>query len=114
MAWTARDSINLCGHLHPGLAGVYNISSGNRGIAQALRRRGRDRDTVFITHELTTSSQDLLIEGTLDAAIDQDPYSEAMRAVDLLLHHHGRILEKPPASVTPISIYLRENLPVIA
>jgi LacI family transcriptional regulator len=98
---------------HPDLAGIYNISGGNQGIAQALKRRGRDRNTVFITHELTTTSQELLIEGTLDAALDQDPYAEAMRAVDLLLRHYGRILEPPPASLTPITIYLRENLPAI-
>lgn len=98
---------------HPGLAGIYNISAGNQGIAQALQWRGRARDTVFITHELTTTSQPLLLDGTLDAAIDQDPYGEALRAVDILLHHHGRVLDKPPSSVRPVTIYLRENVPVL-
>ncbi|MFT3847670.1 MAG: LacI family DNA-binding transcriptional regulator [Propionivibrio sp.] len=93
----------------PEVAGVYNLSAGDAGIAEALRHFGRIGKTVFISHELTPERKALLQDGVIDAIIDQDPESEAMSAVQLLARHFGRSAEETVQTRTPARIYIREN-----
>ena len=75
---------------YPDLRGIYNISAGDEGISAALHALNRARSTVLIGHELNQASRRLLMEGTLDAVIDQNPVAEATRAVQLILRHYHR------------------------
>ena len=94
---------------HPDLVGIYNIGGGNRGVAQALSEAARSRDIVFIGHELTEHTRRFLIDGTMDAAINQDPVAEAGQAIRLLCAAaHDREESAPPVR---IEVFLRENLP---
>ncbi len=96
---------------HPDLAGVYNIGAGNPGIARALRERGRARAVVFLGHELTEGSKPLLLDGTLDAVIDQNPRVEAREALNLLVHAVRRL---PYAGHPPrLHIVFKENMPEV-
>jgi LacI family transcriptional regulator len=112
-----RDDLEL-GHreardllaARPGLAGIYNIGAGNRGIAQALEESGRSREVVFIGHELTEHTRRLLLRGTMDAAIDQNPRAEAREAVDRLLRA-ARGEPDPGPSPIRIQAIFRENIP---
>ena len=52
---------------HPDLAAIYNVGAGNTGIARALKERGRAQSMVFLGHEVTDGTKDLLLDGTLDA-----------------------------------------------
>jgi LacI family transcriptional regulator len=94
---------------HPGIAGVYNVSTGNREIARALARLDPGRHVTFITHELTPERRALLKEGVLDAIIDQNPDLEVATAVGLIARHFGRRDVPPTTGITPLTIYLREN-----
>jgi len=97
---------------YPGLAGLYNIGAGNRGIARALEDAGRAGDVTFICHELTEYTRRLLVAGTVDAVIDQNPRVEARDAVDWLLH---AALRRPAPSLPPIRIQavFKENIPQV-
>ncbi|ACC75800.1 LacI family DNA-binding transcriptional regulator [Paraburkholderia phymatum] len=94
------------------LRGIYNISVGDEGIARALRAIKREHATIVIGHELNASSRQLLIEGCLDAVLDQSPFVQAVRAVEVILGHYNRGTASGLPLQTPISIYLRENLPL--
>jgi LacI family transcriptional regulator len=96
---------------YPDLRGIYNISVGDDGIAHALRGLKREASTVLIGHELTPVSRRLLIEGVMDAVLDQSPFVEAVRAVEAILGHYNRGAPSGLPLQTPISIYLQENLP---
>jgi LacI family transcriptional regulator len=96
---------------YPDLRGIYNLSVGDEGIARALRAVGREEKTVVIGHELNASSRRLLIEGCMDAVLDQSPFVQAVRAVEAIVGHYGRGSASGLPLQTPISIYLRENLP---
>ncbi|HET8728914.1 MAG TPA: LacI family DNA-binding transcriptional regulator, partial [Alphaproteobacteria bacterium] len=48
---------------HPDLAGLYSIGGGSRGVAEALTRKGRAGEIVFIGHELTRHTRRFLIAG---------------------------------------------------
>lgn len=93
----------------PEVAGIYNLSAGDAGIVAALRQYGRAEKTVVITHELTPERRALLLEGVLDAIIDQNPELEAMTAIRLLARHFGRGADDTIVTTTPASVYIREN-----
>ena len=95
---------------HPDLVGIYNIGGGNRGVAQALREAGRAKDIVFIGHDLTEHTRRFLIDGTMDAAINQDVAAEATHAIRLLAAA-ARGHEEPAPPPVRIEVFLRENLP---
>jgi LacI family transcriptional regulator len=61
---------------HPDLVAIYNVGAGNTGVAQALKERGREQLVIFVGHEVTDGTRELLLDGTLDALIDQNPRVE--------------------------------------
>ncbi|WP_322046747.1 LacI family DNA-binding transcriptional regulator [Paraburkholderia sp. J67] len=99
---------------YPKLRGIYNLSVGEEGIARALRATKREQSTVFIGHELTDISRSLLLEGVMDAVLDQSPFVEAVRAVEVILQHYKRGTTSGLPLQTPISIYIQENLPPVS
>ncbi|TAN15816.1 MAG: LacI family DNA-binding transcriptional regulator [Rhizobiaceae bacterium] len=91
------------------LAGIYNIGAGNRGISRALRKSGRASDIVFVGHELTGDNKAFLLDGTMDAIIDQNPRVEAREAINIL---SSSIWGQPIHSHPPrLEVVFRENIP---
>ena len=94
------------------LVAIYNIGGGRQEAARALRDSGRGRDVVLIVHELTDDIRPYVLDGTVDAVIDQD----AKRAIDiatrwLLDHKSGRPTSTYLTSPVRFDVYFRENLP---
>ncbi len=96
---------------HGDLLGIYNIGAGNRGIGHALQERGKTKDTVFIGHEVTNFSRQFLIDGVMDAVINQDVSHEANEALRQLLRHHVNANPLPTLGPPRVEIFVRENLP---
>jgi len=96
---------------HEDLAGIYNIGAGNQGLAQALKERHREGSVIFIGHELTEGTKRLLLDGTMDAVIDQNPRVEAREALNLLEHAaRGLPYESHPPR---LHLILKENIPEV-
>lgn len=95
---------------HPDLAGIYSIGGGVEGIARALEEAGRGQEVVLIGHELTEGTRRLLVAGTIDALIDQNPRVEAREAIDLLVQA-AQGTERPVARQMRVHAIFRENLP---
>lgn len=94
---------------YPDLAGIYNIGAGNLGIGRALKDHGRQQSVVFICHELTEHSKKLLIDGTIDAAIDQNPRVEAREALNMLA---CAVRNEPCDLHLPrLQVIFKENIP---
>ena len=96
---------------HPDLVGIYDIGAGTRGIARALEEAGRGTDIVFIGHELTRYSREFLINGVMDAVIDQVPRKEARMLIDMLERFANGENGEYDSEAAPISVFFRENLP---
>ena len=93
------------------LAGIYNIGAGNQGVARALRERRLEGSVRFIGHELTDGTKRLLLDGTMDAVIDQNPRVEAREALNLLTHFvKGLPYENHPPR---LHLILKENIPEV-
>lgn len=93
------------------IVGIYNIGAGNRGIGHALQERNLSEKTIFIGHEMTNYSRQFLIEGIMDAVINQNVDHEANETLRLLINSH--IDNTPMLELGPpkVEILLRENLP---
>jgi LacI family transcriptional regulator len=96
---------------HPDIIGLYNVGAGTQGVANALTEAGREKQIVFIAHDLTAMTRRLLLQGTLDAAISQNPGHEARAAVRVLLSlaRNEPILSEQES--IRIDILMRDNLP---
>ena len=96
---------------HRNLVAIYSAGAGNRGISAALRAAGRQHDLVYIAHELTPQARRDLLDGTLDAVINQDAGHEVRSALRLALAHLNREAVQDNQERIRIDIYLRDNLP---
>jgi LacI family transcriptional regulator len=96
---------------HPDLVGLYNIGGGAEGVGRALKAVKGAARPVFVAHGLTPDTRALLIDGTLDAVINQHPQTMLLNCVRIFSNlRDGR---GATAGVEPvrIGIVLRENLP---
>ena len=96
---------------HPSLVAIYSGGAGNRGIAAALEASGRARSVVFVAHELTPHARRYLLDGTMDAVLNQDAGHELRSALRLAL---ARLTGEPVMADQErirIDIYLKDNLP---
>jgi LacI family transcriptional regulator len=96
---------------HADLVGIYNIGAGNRGIGEAIAQAPRTPRVLFIGHELTEFSRRFLIQGSMDAVINQDPGHMARSAARILLAQCSNQLMIDDQERIRIDIFLRDNLP---
>lgn len=90
---------------------IYNVGSGNQGIAHALKEARAERSTVFVAHDLTSATKRLLLDGTLDAVIDQNPRVEAREVVKLLASAVRGSSE--PQYLPRVQVIFSENIPAL-
>ncbi|UPK36267.1 LacI family DNA-binding transcriptional regulator [Bradyrhizobium sp. 186] len=101
---------------HADIVGLYNVGAGTQGVAkalsdQALSDAGRDRQVVFVGHDVTALTRRLLLQGVMDAAISQNPGHEARAAVRVLLAlARGEPILSEQEKIR-IDIVMRDNLP---
>ncbi|WGD52134.1 LacI family DNA-binding transcriptional regulator [Bradyrhizobium sp. CB1650] len=96
---------------HSDIVGLYNVGAGTQGVAKALGDAGRDRQVVFVGHDVTVLTRRLLLQGVMDAAISQNPGHEARAAVRVLLAlARGEPILREQEKIR-IDIVMRDNLP---
>ncbi len=94
---------------HNDLSAIYNVGAGNSGIARALKAKDLRRHVLLIGHDATEDTRELLLDGTLDAVIDQNPRVEAREALNAL---EGAITGKYFERHAPrLQVIFRENIP---
>lgn len=96
---------------HPDLIGLYNVGAGTRGIVAALEESGRQKSVVYIAHELTDESRRALIDGTIDAVINQDAGHEVRSAIRVLMSKADRAPLVEAMERIRIEIHVRDNIP---
>lgn len=100
---------------HPETVGIYNVGAGNRGVIAAMRAMILPRQPIFIGHELTAFTYQVLRDGLMTLTIDQSPEFQAQYALEVLMNHfrfEGATLAVPPyTSTVPIVLYGPQNLP---
>ncbi len=96
---------------HPEIAGIYSLGAGNRGLIRALQTVGSRNRPVVIAHELTASTRGALIEGVIDAVLNQDAGHEVRSAIRVLKAKADGLPVIAAQERIRIDIFLRDNLP---
>lgn len=93
----------------PDLVGIYNIAGGTQGVARAIKENQKSHELVFIAHELNDITRQYLVDGTVDAIINQDIKHEVYNAVEMLLNHKHKHDIYRGTLQPKVEIYLAEN-----
>jgi ABC-type sugar transport system substrate-binding protein len=101
-ALSTSTSLMAVRNLHKWYSGVHAL----KGVSLDFKRG------EVVGHELNDISRRLLIEGTLDAVLDQNPAAEAMRSIEIILRHYHRDPGVALPQQIPVTVLLRENLPL--
>ena len=96
---------------HTDLIGIYNVGAGARGIVAALENTGRQKQISYIAHELTDHTRRALVDGTIDAIINQNAGHEVRSAVRVLMAKADRTPLIEAMEHIRIDIFVRDNLP---
>ena len=96
---------------HDDLVGIYSAAAGNSGILEVLDDLAITDKLVVIMHELSEKARAGLLNGTIDAIINQDTGHIARSAVRVLSAFcNGRAIIEAQEKIR-IDIYLADNLP---
>lgn len=96
---------------HPDLAAIYNIGGGAGGVGRGLKESGKETSVVFIGHGLTPDTRALLIDGSMDAVINQSPQNTILSSVRIFTNLRDRREMMSGVEVTRSQVIFRENLP---
>nr|WP_245152512.1 LacI family DNA-binding transcriptional regulator [Allopusillimonas soli] len=96
---------------YPDLIGIYNIGGASDGVAKALKETGRDQAVVFVGHGLTPDTRALLIDGTMDALLNQNLHSTIFNTVRIFANVRAGREAMTGVEPMQISVVLSENLP---
>lgn len=105
-ATTREQILRYCAANGPPVA-IYNVAGANRGVAAALEQAGKAQETLFVGHELTQRSRELLESGTMDYVISHDFAGEIAYAVRWIRENRDGVLVKP--SHSPILLHTKYN-----
>jgi LacI family transcriptional regulator len=113
----ARDDSDLLARLlprvlaaNPGVAGIYAIGAGHRGLVRVLSETPLPQSPVVIAHELTPAMRAGLMAGTVDAVINQDAGHVVRSAMRVLRARTDGTEIIAAQERIRIDIFLKENL----
>lgn len=95
---------------YPDLLAIYCIGAGGEGVGRALVETNRAQSVVFIGHDLTDHTRTYLLDGVMDAVIDQNARVEARDAIDRLVRSIKGEMDIPQTTVRIQSVF-SENIP---
>jgi len=104
--WAVKQALQQ----RSGVVGLYNTGAGSPGIVAALQRFAPHK-VCWVSHEISDDHRQYLQQGVLDVVIDQDPDTQAIRA----LQHVVAALGMAPAAHMPdkpgeFRLYFAENM----
>ncbi|SEM13077.1 transcriptional regulator, LacI family [Pseudoxanthomonas sp. GM95] len=91
------------------IVAIYNTGAASAGIRRALRRHPLAVAPVWIGHEATRESSELLRSGDMAATLDQDPEGQVLSGLQHLLHANDE-LDHAPEGLTRFRLITPENL----
>lgn len=93
------------------ISGIYSLGAGNRGLLAALRSASRRDRIAVVAHELTGTTREALIEGLIDAVLNQDAGHEVRSAIRVLKAKADGAPLLAGQERIRIDIFLKDNLP---
>ncbi len=91
------------------ITGIYNAGGATIAVANVLKAFGKQNSVLWVGHEFTTLSHELLKANTMDIVIDQNPNYQAQHSVNLILSHIGFTDDNTFNEPIQFQIMTREN-----
>ncbi|MBN8949608.1 MULTISPECIES: LacI family DNA-binding transcriptional regulator [unclassified Rhizobium] len=93
------------------IAGIYSLGAGNRGLIAALKATRPERELTVVVHELTQHTRAALLDGTIDAVLNQDAGHEVRSAIRVMkATADGQAVIADQERIR-LDIFLKDNLP---
>lgn len=93
------------------IIGVYSLGAGNRGLIAALKAVRPKRELTVVAHELTQHTRAALMDGTVDAVLNQDAGHEVRSAIRVMkAKADGQSVIADQERIR-LDIFLKDNLP---
>ncbi|MDR7146061.1 LacI family DNA-binding transcriptional regulator [Rhizobium sp. BE258] len=93
------------------IVGIYSLGAGNRGLIKALKAKGAGRQVTVVAHELTPNTRAALLDGTIDAILNQDAGHEVRSAIRVLKAKADGLSLIDAQERIRLDIFLKDNLP---
>jgi LacI family transcriptional regulator len=71
-------------NIHPDIVGIFSLGGGQDGFIRALREAGQGRGLVGVCNELTPSTREALIDGTVAMSLGTPVAAIAARTVEFM------------------------------
>jgi LacI family transcriptional regulator len=97
---------------HPDIAAIYNVASGNRGLAEALEGADRAVSAFVVTHEANAITVPLVRRGLFHFLIAQDPALMLETAMRLVRQRAAE--KRAEIRMLDFAVYTKFNLPRFA
>lgn len=107
----ARRLVSALLDAHPDVVGIYSLGAGNRGLVAALAERPAQARPAVIAHELTQNTRAALVDGLIDAVLNQDAGHEVRSAIRVLKAGADGLDIIDAQERIRIDIFLKDNLP---
>ncbi|ENN87481.1 transcriptional regulator, LacI family [Rhizobium freirei PRF 81] len=93
------------------IIGIYSLGAGNRGLIAALKAVRPERELTVVVHELTQHTRTALVDGTIDAVLNQDAGHEVRSAIRVMkATADGQAVIADQERIR-LDIFLKDNLP---
>lgn len=93
------------------IIGIYSLGAGNRGLIAALKAVRPARELTVVVHELTQHTRAALMDGTIDAVLNQDAGHEVRSAIRVMkATADGQAVIADQERIR-LDIFLKDNLP---
>ena len=110
----SREKLIAAFRERPEIAAIYNVGGANLGVRAAIEADVLHKRPLFVGHELTQYTTQMLRDGIMTLTLDQNPRLQAQFSLDVLMDHfgyEGRPVARPYVSNVPIVLYGPENIP---
>lgn len=97
----------------PDLNGIYCVGGGRLGVVNAVREAGLTDRIVLICHDHTAEIREFLLDGCVDAVIDQNARLIAEQSIIALLGSIASTLPTLTRKFIEPRIIFKENIPVV-
>lgn len=107
----ARSLVSKALSASKDIIGVYSLGAGNRGLIAALKAVRSQRELTVVVHELTQHTRAALMDGTVDAVLNQDAGHEVRSAIRVMkAKADGQSVIADQERIR-LDIFLKDNLP---
>lgn len=107
----AADVVSAVLQRYPDIIGLYSLGAGNRGIVHAVREIAPEVRPLVVAHELTRTTRAALVEGLIDAVLNQDAGHEVRSAIRVLKGKADGLPVIAAQERIRIDIFLKDNMP---